>query len=214
MSSRFSSVFLKIGGLGHFLGFASYIMWASLVILSFAGILTYDDFQVMSGIFFQAPFYTLIFDGLLSLSLLFSAIGSFALSRKQNSRLGFVSGVVFIGTFVSSVMPYGLFFASLQSYAVYMFFLFLLLFFLGLILWGATLLSIARKISVRGARVGILIVASGAFGMLLWQVIQYWGFELWLLSFGWLYAVGALMSALIFFRISRMVEKPMALVAR
>jgi hypothetical protein len=214
MSSRFDSVLLRIGGLGHFLGFASYVLWAGLVILSFAGILTYDDFRIMSGIFFQAPFYRLIFNGLLSLSLLFSAIGCFALWRRQNLSLGFVSGVFFFVTFVSSVMTYGLSFATLQSYAVYAFFLFPLLFFLGLILWGVTLLSMARKISVRGARVGILIVASGGFGMLLWQAIRYWGFELWLLSFGWLYAIGALMSAVIFFRISRMIEKPMALVAR
>jgi hypothetical protein len=97
-----------------------------------------------------------------------------------------------------------------------MFFLFPLLFFSSLILWGATLLIIAGKIGVSGlGRVaGILFVVSGTFGMLLWQAIRYWGFELWLLPFGWLYAAGALMSALIFFRISRMVEKPKSSEAR
>lgn len=216
MSSRFGSVLLKIGGLGHFLGFASWIAWAVLAVLSFEGILLYNgDFRWMSGVFFQAPSSGLIFYSLLSLSLLFSAIGCFALSKKHKSGLGFVSGVVFVGAFVS-VIPYGLLFAAFQSYAAYVVFLFPLLFFLGLILWGATLLIIAGKIGVSGlSRVaGMFFVAPGTFGMLLWQVIRYWGFELWLLSFGWLYAAGALMSALIFFRISRMVEKPPALAAR
>jgi hypothetical protein len=99
VSSRFGSVLLKIGGLGYFLGFASWIAWAVLAVLSFEGILLYYDFRWMSGVFFQAPSSSLIFYGLLSLSLLFSAIGCFALSKKHNSGLGFVSGVIFVGTF-------------------------------------------------------------------------------------------------------------------
>jgi hypothetical protein len=214
VSSRFGSVLLKIGGFGYFLGFASWIAWVVLVVLSFEGLLLYNGyFQWMSGVFFQAPSSRLIFYGLLSLSLLFSAIGCFALSRKQNSGLVFVSGVVFVGTFVS--VTYGLSSAAPQYYAA-IFLQFPLLFFLGLLLWGATLLSIAGKIGASGlGRVaGILFVVSAVFGILLWPAILFWGFELWLLGLGWLYAVGALMSALIFFRMSRMVEKPMAPVAR
>ncbi|MGD0978594.1 MAG: hypothetical protein ABR962_05565 [Candidatus Bathyarchaeia archaeon] len=215
MSSRFGSVLLKIGGLGYFLGFVSWFAWAVLAVLSLEGLLLYNgDFRWMSGVYFQAPSSGLIFYGLLSLSLLFSAIGCFALSRKQNSWLAFVGGVVFVGTFVS--VMYGPSFAALQYYEAIWFFQFPLLFFLGLILWGATLLSIAGKIGVSGlGRVaGILFVFSGVFGMLLWRAILYWGFEFWLLGLGWLYAVGALMSALILFRISRMVENPKAPVAR
>jgi len=209
-SSRVGSVLLKIGGLGHFLGFASWVAWGVLAVLSFEGILVYNgDFQWMSGVFFQASSSRLIFYGLLSLSLLFSGIGCFALLRKQKSGLGFVSGIVFVGTFVS-VIPYVLSFVALQSYAAYTFSLFPLFFLLALILWGATLLSIAGNIGVSGLSraAGVLFIASGTFGMLLWQVILYWGFEFWVFGVGWLYAVGALMSALIFFKISRMVEKP------
>jgi hypothetical protein len=80
---------------------------------------------------------------------------------------------------------------------------------LGLILWGATLLTVAGKIGVLGLgrAAGAIFVVSGVFGMLLWQVILYWGFEVWLLAFGWLYAAGALMTTLTFFRASRTPQK-------
>jgi len=200
MSSRSGSVLLKIGGLGFFLGFASWIAWAVLAVLSFEGILLYnDDFRWMSGVFFQAPSSRLIFYGLLSLSSLFSAVGCFALSKEKASGLGLVSGILFVATFVVTV-AYSLLFYARN--------LFPLLFFLGLILWGATLWTIAGEIGVLGVlglsrATGTILVVSGAFGILSLPAILYWGFELWLLLLGWLYAAGALMTALIFFRVSR-----------
>lgn len=216
--SRSGSVLLKIGGLGFFLGFASWIAWAVLAVLSFEGILLYnDDFRWMSGVFFQAPSSRLIFYGLLSLSSFFSAIGCFALSKGKASGLGLVSGILFVATFVVAV-TYLLPFFGLQSgvypnpypaqlsYATN---LLPLLFFLGIILWGATLLTIAGKIGVLGLSraTGAIFVVSGVFGILSLPVILYWGFELWLLLLGWLYAAGALMTALIFFRVSRTPQK-------
>ncbi len=213
---------LKIGGLGFLLGFASVIAWAVLVILSYEGILLYNgDFRWMSGVFFQAPLSRLIFYGLLSLSLLFSAVGCFALSKEQVSGLGLVSGALFVAIFVVTVV-YLLPFAGLQSgtypnpypaqlsYAIR---LFPLLFFLGLVLWGATLFTIAGKIGVLGLSraTGAIFIVSGVFGMLPFQAILYWGFEIWLLSFGWLYAAGALMTAIIFFRAARMPQKARAI---
>jgi len=225
MLSKSGSVLLKIGSLGFFLGFASWIAWAVLAVLSFGGILLYNgDFRWISGVFLQAPFSRLIFYGLLSLSLLFSAVGCFALSKEQASGLGLLSGIPFVVIFVVAVV-YLLPFFGLQSgmypnpYPVqlsYARILFPLLFFFGLILWGATLLTISGKIGVLGLgrAAGAIFVFSGVFGMLLWQVIVYWGFEIWLLSFGWLYAAGALMTALIFFRVSRTPQKPSPLLSK
>ncbi len=212
---------LKIGGLGFFLGFASVIAWAVLVVLSFEGILLYNgDFRWMSGVFFQAPSSRLIFYGLLSLSLLFSAVGCFALSKEQMSVLGLASGVLFIAIFVVAV-SYLLPFVGLQSGTYsnpypaqlsYAMRLFPLSFFLGLILWGATLFTIAGKIGALGLgrAAGAIFIVSGVFGMLPFQAILYWGFEIWLLLLGWLYAAGALMTAIIFFRAARTPRKPVS----
>jgi len=113
--------------------------------------------------------------------------------------LGIVTGVVFILAFVSSAV----YFRDVLDSP------FLLLFFLGLILWGATLLTIAEKttFSVRSRAAGTIFIVSGAFGMLILQALLYWGIEMWLLLLGWLYAAGALLSASIFFRISRIAGK-------
>ena len=171
MLSRSDSVLLKIGGLGFLLGFASWITWAVLAVLSFEGILLYNgDFRWMSGAFFQAPYSRLIFYGLLALSSLFSAIGCFALSKKQASGLGLICGIGFAATFVITIL-YLAPFIGIQSvypnpypvYLTYATYLLPLSFFLSLILWGAWLLINERKISV----ISILFLASGAFGILM-----------------------------------------------
>jgi hypothetical protein len=213
MLSRSDSVFLKIGGLGFLLGFASWITWAVLAVLSFEGILLYNgDFRWMSGAFFQALYSRLIFYGLLALSSLLSAVGCFALSKKQASGLGLISGMGFAVTFVITIL-YLVPFIGIQSvypnpypaYLTYATYLLPLSIFLSLILWGAWLLINERKINVLGLSrtAGILFLASGAFGILIWPAILYWGFEIWLLLSGWLYAAGALMTTLIFFKVSR-----------
>lgn len=212
MLSRSSSVLLKVGGIGFCLGFASWAAWAVLAALSFGDLLPRDGLSWMSGIFFQAAIPALIFYGLLSLSLLFGAVGCFTLFKEHTSWLELASGVTFIVTFGVAIV-YLLPFVAIRSaysgpYAVYFIGalrLFPLLFFSGLILWGATLLVIGRKMGVLGLSraAGSVFIASGVLGMLLWQVILYWGFEFWILLLGWLYAAGALITALIFFRISR-----------
>lgn len=212
MSSS-GSVLFKVGGVGYLFGFISWITWAILVILGFISSLTFHGFQFMSGIFFQAYFW-LIFYSLLSISLLLSAIGCFAFARKQKSALGLASGVVFLIAF-ASLAAYLLAFATdimpqNISYVRYLVFPFPLLFFVGLIIWGVTLLLDAGKtgVTVRSRTAGPLFLVSAIFGILVWPAISYWGLEIWLLMLGWLYAVGALLSALIFFRISRTIEKP------
>ncbi len=210
MSSESGSVLLKIGGLGYVLGFASWILWAIMAILSFVTAFTLRGFPFpfMSGIYFLR-YSSLIFYSLLSLSLLFSAIGCFALSRKFRPGLVLASGVVLILAFASTSI-YWLDFVGSIPYGVYLVYVFPVLFFLGLILWGATLLTSAEKttLPIHSRVAGALLVASGVFGMLAWPAILYWGFELWLLMFGWLYAAGALLSALIFFRVLETAEKP------
>jgi len=209
----FARVPLKIGGLGFFLGFASVIAWAVTAVLSFEGILLYSvggyNFEWMSGVFFQAPASRLIFYGLLSLSTLFSAVGCFALAKIKTSRAGLVSGILFVATFVvmvaymlpfyglkSGIYPYAY---PALSYAAS----FPLLFFLGQILWGATLSTTTGKMgNLHLSRAtSVIFVLSGLFGILFTPVITYWGFEIWLLMVGWLYAAGALMTALMFFRL-------------
>jgi hypothetical protein len=185
-----TSILLKIGGLGFSLGFVSYVAWILMVILSLEGLLRYGtgffQFDWMSGVFFQAPASRLIFYGLLSFSSLFSAIGCFALTITKKLWLGFINGIFFLVTFVL--------FASFPP-----------AFFLELILWGTTLLIIAEKIGAPnlGRAAGIILLIAGAFGILSTPVVIFWGFEIWIMMFGWLYAAGALMSAIIFFRRTR-----------
>lgn len=209
--SKLGLISLKLGGIGFFLGFASWIAWVILVGLSFVGPHRLSDLpnSLMSGIYFTAATSRLIFYGLLSLSLVFSAVGYFALSKEQVSRLGLVSGIIFAATFVVLVMQLFSALFNSVSFWIVAYYLFFFVFFFGLILWGATLLKIVGKTRPLGLSrtAGGVFVASGVFGMLFWTVILYWGFEFWLLSCGWLYAAGALMTSLIFFRLSKTPQK-------
>ena len=217
MLSKTGSVLLKIGGLGFCLGFASWIAWAVMAVLSFEGILVYGDYNFgwMSGIFFQAIASRLIFYGLLSLSLLFSAVGCFALVRIKKSWLGLVTGILFFATFLIAVAYMVPFYGLKSGIYPYVYPAFSYeasfspLFFFGLILWGATLWTSAGKMGGSGLNrgAGAIFVVSGFFGMWSMPVILYWGFEIWLLMLGWLYAVGALMTTLIFFRLLRTPQK-------
>jgi hypothetical protein len=167
----------------------------------------------MSGIYFTSATSRLIFYGLLTLSSIFNAVGCFALFKEQASKLALLSGIFFAATFVVLAMQiFSTFFTSVFFWIVSQY-LFVLVFFFGLILWGATLWKNAVKTSVSGLShaTGMAFVASGALGLLLWPVILYWGFELWLLLCGWLYAAGALATALIFFRLSKTPQKLSAL---
>jgi uncharacterized membrane protein YkgB len=217
MLSRTGSVLLKIGGLGFLLGFASWTAWAVMAVLSFNGILLYgDNFGWMSGVFFQAPASRLIFYGLLSLSSLFSAVGCFALAKIKASWVGLVSGILFVATFLVTV-AYMLPFYGLKS-GIYPYpypalsyeTSFSLSFFSGIILWGVTLSTTAGKMGTSGLNraTGAIFVFSGFLGIVFMPVILYWGFEIWLLMLGWLYAAGTLMTTLIFFRLPRTPQKP------
>lgn len=213
--SKLGLISLKMGGIGFFLGFASWIAWVVLVVLSFASTPRLEDLPnlLMGGVYFTSATSRLIFYGLLTLSSIFNAVGCFALFKEQASKLVLLSGILFAATFVVLAMQIfstlftSVFFRMVSHY------LFSSVFFVALILWGATLWKNAVKTSVSGLShaTGMAFVASGALGLLLWHVILYWGFELWLLICGWLYAAGALATALIFFRLSKTPQKLSAL---
>ncbi len=156
----------------------------------------------------QVSSFRLIFYGLLAVSSILSAVGCFALSRKQRSWLALVSGMPFVAIFMVLVV-YLVPFVGIASiypnpYPTWLSFVTELipsLFFPASILWGATLLIIGRKMGVSGLSraAGSAFIASGVFGMLLLQLVLYFGFDVWFVVIGWLYAAGALMTAIIFF---------------
>jgi hypothetical protein len=192
-----NSVLLKVGSLGYFLGFVSWVVWAVAAFVSFA-VITGPDHLPMSGIFFQSSSLAMVFYALLSFSFLLCAVGCFAFSNRQGSGLALASGAVFVVAFASIAVP------RLVRGWPFFFFNFPFLMFLGLILWGATLLTTAGKLASRwqGKIAGVLFVVAGTFGLLVWEAILYWGLELWLLMAGWLYAAGAFTTVLILYRMS------------
>ncbi len=236
MFSRSNSILLKIGGIGFVLGFVSWLAWAVLTALSIVDLFLFHEF-FMSGIFFLSWSARVTYYGLLALSLLLSAVGGFALFRRYASWLGLVSGVGSAVTFVFSVSYLAFFLGTQTGFLNLRYFIYTMRFlplslFLSLILWAATLFTIGRKTSVDevgrkhseisndenalarprfiGLRqaAGVLFALSGIFGILLWQVILYWGIEIWLLMLGWAYAAGSLMAALSFLRSSRESQTP------
>ncbi|HVP41128.1 MAG TPA: hypothetical protein VMS95_04165 [Candidatus Krumholzibacteriaceae bacterium] len=195
-----NSVLLKVGSLGYFLGFVSWVFWALVTFVSFTvatgpstGLLP------MSGIFFQSHILAVEFYSLLWLSFLLGAIGCFGFWKKLSSGLAFACGVVFAFTFASTLLPgSGFLIGSLFFFPQFQ------LAFFGLILWGVTLLTFAGKLASRwqGKVAGVFFVVAGSFGLLAFGAIAYFGFEIWLLMFGWLYAAAAFLTALILYKMS------------
>lgn len=202
-----SSKFLVVGTIGYLVGFSAWFFWLLLVVSAWLYyFLGYRYPSYMSGIFFQNRFNNLIFRGLVSLSFALGSFGCFALKQKYGSNLAFGCGILYLAIFTvmtsSLIIPVS--HVSLRLWFIYHNPALLLN--IGLLVWGATLLTIRKSLptSRKAFWIGLIFILISVL-TLTWFIIAilYWGFELWLLFFGWLYAIDAIATSRFLFQIKK-----------
>jgi hypothetical protein len=203
-----NSRFFMVGAVGFLCGFFAWSWWLLLTISELlravlARFFHYYGFwgatysSGMGGIFFQNRVFSMIFLGLLILSLALGSFGCFAFKRKYSSNLAFVCGILFLvlSTVLISIpfIPGTLLWFIFRSPPIILS--------VGLFVLGVTLLSIRKSLPNHKkescSRTGLLFIAVSVFSFIptLMPVIMYWGFEVWLLFIGWLYAINCIATA-------------------
>jgi len=206
-----STIFIRIGSIGYIVGFLAWLFWLLLVIANLV-IDWHGNPSMMSGIFFQAPSrdYFYIDNFLFSVSFALGSFGCFGLKKKYGSNLALVCGIIYI--IVVAILVYSLSSLYLHANYVPMRLYVPTALFVGMLMWGTTLLVVQKpshstlglysRLSHAGLA-GTLFIVAGLIGILLFPVIVYWSIELWLMFAGWLYAAGAVATALLLFQISK-----------
>jgi len=191
-------------------GFLAWLFWLLLVIANLV-IDWHGHLSIMSGIFFQSysRAYFMMDYFLFSVSFAFGSFGCFGLKKKYGSDLALACGIIHI--IVAAILVYSL--SSLYLLANYVPIRFYVptALFVGMLMWGATLLIVRKPFhstmlgsySRLSQLAGTLFMVAGLIGILFHQVILYWGIEFWFMFAGWLYAAGAVATALLLFRISK-----------
>jgi len=188
-----------VGAIGFLVGFFAWFFWlllaASVWLSYFWG---FGRLSYMSGIFFQNWALHTIFRSLLSLSLALGSFGCFALKQKYGSNLTLGCGVLHLA--ISTVLASSLIIplSNLPHLLWYIYYNPAMLLSGGLLVFGVALASIRKSLPNprKALWIGLIFIlisapASTNFVMAIW----YWGFELWLLLFGWLYAINAIATA-------------------
>jgi hypothetical protein len=179
-------------------GFLAWFTWFLLVIVN---LIAYSG--VMSGIFFQSGPYSLIVYGLFSASFILDSFACFGLKKRCGSNIALICGILYLVVF--AILCYSI--ATAYSLRYIPIFTNLLTFLnLGILVWGATLLEVRKslpypKLSLWTGCIFIFIAISTL--TLFWQALLYWGIEFWFMLFGWLYAIGAVATAIILYRLSK-----------
>ena len=203
-----NSRFFMVGAIGFLCGFFAWFFWLLLTISELlravlARFYHYYGFwgatyrSGMSGIFFQNRTFQTIFLGLLVLSLALGSFGCFALKRKYGSNLALGCGIL---NLVLSVV--------LMSYPIipgtrlwYIYCNPVMLLSVGLFVLGVTLLSIRKSLPKHKKesciRTGLLFIAVSVASLIptFMLIILYWGFEVWIMFLGWLYAFNSIATA-------------------
>lgn len=192
-----TSRLLTMGAIGFLLGFGAWLFWLLLTVSALLPLLLgYDYPRYMSGIFFQNWIYAMVFRSLLSLSLVLESFGCFALKRKYDSNLSLTCGVLFLCIAVIlwaplavplSVVPL-VWFLSYNPAPLLS---------VGLLVLGATLHSLRKVLPTPETVEGLALIFIIIFPitLLMLAVVLYWGFEVWLLFLGWLYAFNSVATA-------------------
>jgi len=187
-----------VGAIGFLISFGAWLFWLLLTVSALLYYsLGYGYPNYMSGIFFQNWTYYLIFHSLLALSLALESFGCFALKQKYGSNLALTCGILFL--VISAVLTASLIIPiSGVHYLLRFMYNPVLLLNFGLLILGATLLSIRKFLPNPGKAlwIGLIFIIISAV-TLTWfiMVILYWGFEFWFMLFGWLYAINSIATA-------------------
>ena len=201
-----NSRFFVVGAIGFLVGFFAWFFWFLLavfglllaVLARFYGYHGFWDVNFMSGIFFQSGIFHMVFRTLLVLSLALGSFGCFALKRKYGSNLALGCGILYL--FLSAVLTSSPFLPYTRLWYINYGRSEMLLN-VGLFVFGVTLLSIRKSLpqpkKESCARTGLLFIAISVPSLMpnLVPVIVYWGFEVWLMVLGWLYAINSIVTA-------------------
>jgi hypothetical protein len=207
-----NSTFFQIGSLGFIAGFFAWFTWFFLVISNLVAYwLGYGYSNAMSGIFFQSRPYLLVVYSFLAASFMLGSFACFGLKRKYGSSIALICGLLYIAVF--AMLCYSVVEVRLFRYSIPMFATTLVLMNLGLLFWGATLWEVRKSLSYPnlGFWTGSIFLVIAILTLtLFWPVILYWGIEFWFVFFGWLYAIGSLVTAILLFRLSKLCSRDTA----
>ena len=203
-------ILFRIGTIGYIVGFLAWLFWLLLVVANLV-IDWHGQLSIMSGIFFQSysRAYFMIDYSLFSVSFALGSFGCFGLKKKYDLDLALACGISHI--IVAAILVYSLSSLYLLTNYVPMRFYVPTALFVGMLMWGGTLLieqkpfqsTMLGSYTKLNQLAGTLFMVSSLIGILFHQVILYWGIEFWLMFAGWLYAAGAVATALLLFRISK-----------
>jgi len=194
-----NSQFFMVGAIGFLVGFFAWFFWLLLAVSTWLSYFWgFGHLNYMSGIFFQNWAFHTIFRSLLSLSLALGSFGCSALKQKYGSNLALGCGVLYLA--ISAVLTSSLIIpiSNLSRLLWYIYYNPATLLNVGLLVLGATLLSIRKSLpnSHKALWIGLIFILISAPTLTCFvNVIWYWGFEFWLLLFGWLYAINAIATA-------------------
>jgi len=187
-----------VGAFGFLLGFVAWLFWLLLTVSALLYVfLGYGYPNYMSGIYFQNWAYYLIFRSLLSLSLALESFGCFALKQKYGSNLAFACGILFLA--ISAVLTSSLIIpiSNVSFLLRFIYYNPAVLLNVGLLILGVTFLLIRKSLLTprKALWIGLIFIMISVF-TLTWfpMAILYWGFELWLMFFGWLYAINSIVT--------------------
>ena len=204
------AIFFRIGSISYMVGFLAWLFWLLLVVSSLVVYwLGYGYPSIMSGVFFQSRACFMIDGFLFSVSFAFGSFGCFGLKKKYDLDLALACGISHI--IVAAILVYSISSLYLLANYVPMRFYVPTALFVGMLMWGGTLLieqkpfqsTMLGSYTKLNQLAGTLFMVSSLIGILFHQVILYWGIEFWLMFAGWLYAAGAVATALLLFRISK-----------
>jgi hypothetical protein len=191
-----NSNFLMVGAIGFLISFGAWLFWLLLTVSALLYYsLGYGYPNYMSGIFFQNWTYYLIFHSLLALSLALESFGCFALKQKYGSNLALTCGILFL--VISAVLISSLIIPISGVHYLLRFIYYnpTPLLNVGLLILGATLLSIRKSLPKPGKAlwIGLIFIIISAV-TLTWfaMAILYLGIEFWLMLFGWFYAINSI----------------------
>jgi len=194
-----SIILFRIGFVGHVTGFLGWFTWFFLVILNLiAYLLGYGHLGGVSGIFFQSGAYSLIVYSFFLTSFLLGGFACFGLKKRYNSNIALLCGFVYLAGF--AMLCYSIVSLYLLRNYFWITPYFLAFLNIGMLAWGATLLEVRKSLPypklslLTGIILMFIAVASLTW---FWQAFLYWGIEFWFTLFGWLYAIGTLVTALI-----------------
>jgi hypothetical protein len=188
-----------VGAIGFLVGFSAWLFWLLLAASNWLyDISAFGDLSYMGGIFFQNRVLQAVFSSLLSLSLALESFGCFALKQKYGSNLALGCGVLYLA--ISAVLTSSIIapLSDLPRLLWYIYYNPATLLSAGLLVLGATFLSIRKSLPDprRALCIGLVfILLSAPAWTNFCAAIWYWGFEIWLLLFGWLYAINAMATA-------------------